>query len=103
MLDSLDPKFPIAATVDFKVDQAKEGTFRGSADLLTEATRKMPGMKVFGYHKRVPIQREQETPNVVEYFIYQEWETVAQFRGQWGFDHLKHFMFTVFDLLVAMP
>jgi quinol monooxygenase YgiN len=103
MLDNLDPKLPIAATVCFKVDKSKEDAFKKSVDALTETTRKLPAVKVFGYHRQKPIQQGQESVDVVEYLIYQEWKTVELFRRQFVSEQLKQFMLAVFDQVVAQP
>src|SRR5687767_2180924 len=99
MLDSLDPETPIAAIVLFTVDRSKEATFVRNADVLADATRKLPGANVFAYHERRPEQGG----GGVEYMIYEDWETVRQFRAQWDSKHLRHFQDGVIDLVVAMP
>jgi quinol monooxygenase YgiN len=103
MLDGLEPKLPIAATADFKVDRAKEGAFQSNADALAAATGKMSGLKFFCYHRLKPVESTPGQAAVVEYLIYQEWETVESFRAQFVSEHLQHFLHAVFDLIVAPP
>ena len=100
MLDTLDPGSPIAATVLFQVDGAKEKTFVTNADALAEATRRLPGANVFAYHERQPGSG---SPGSIEYLIYEDWETVEQFRVQWDSEHLKKFQYGVGDLLTGAP
>src|SRR5258708_39220360 len=96
LLDSLNPKLPITATVTFKVNQALEGAFKKSADALTKATRKLAGSNVFVCHRQESIQQGPESAGVVEYLIHQEWESVELFRAQFLSEHLKQFMRAVF-------
>src|SRR5436305_1478991 len=104
MLDDLDPKSPISATVVFKVKKSAEKSFNKNATALAEATLKLPGVNVFQYKQHQPYQGEPgENPEAVEYLIYEDWETVEQFRRQWDSDHLKKFQGSVFDLLVEPP
>src|SRR6266480_5049108 len=103
MLDTLNPKMPFTATVIFKVDKSKESAFKKNCDALTEATRKLPGIRTFSYHRQKPIQPEEARSDVVEYLIYQEWETVELFRTQFVSHHLMQFLGSVFDLIVAPP
>lgn len=104
MLDTLDPKLPISATVVFKVKKSEEKTFTKNAAVLAEATLKLPGVNVFQYEKHQPYEGEpEEIPESVEYLIYEDWETVEQFRRQWDSEHLKKFQASVFDLLVGPP
>src|SRR5215213_1559219 len=100
MLDTLDPGSPIAAIVLFQVDGAKEKTFVTNADVLAEATRRLPGANVFAYHERQPGGG---SPGSIEYLIYEDWETVEQFRAQWDSEHLKKFQYGVGDLLTGAP
>jgi hypothetical protein len=39
----------------------------------------------------------------IEYMIYEDWETVEQFRRQWDSDHLRQFQDSVFSLLADAP
>ena len=104
MLDSLDPKAPISATVVFKVKNEAEETFKKKASVLAAATRKLLGCNLFVYDKRQPYKGEAgDNPDAVEYLIYEDWETVEQFRKQWDSDHLKKFQESVFDLLAGQP
>ncbi|MBC8029076.1 MAG: DUF1566 domain-containing protein [Pyrinomonadaceae bacterium] len=104
MLDGLDPKSPISATVVFKVKKLEEETFNKNAGALAEATLKLPGVNVFQYEKHLPFEGEPgENPDAVEYLIYEDWETVEQFRNQWDSKHLKAFQGSVFELLVEPP
>lgn len=103
MLDTLDPGTPIAATVVFKVNRAKEAAFIKNSDALAEATRKLPGCNVFAYHEHKPWHDGQQQPGVVQYLIYEDWETVEFFRAQWDSGHLKQFQRTVGDLVVTLP
>jgi len=102
MLDRLDPDSPIAAIVLFQVDRAKENTFVRNADALADGTRKLPGCNVFAYHERQPEQ-DGGRGGAVEYLIYEDWETVGQFRAQWDSEHLKKFQNGVGDLVLALP
>jgi quinol monooxygenase YgiN len=103
MLDTIDQGAPIAATVVFQVDCAKERVFIRNSDVLAEATRRLPGCNVFAYHEHRPWNDGQRQPGVVQYLIYEDWESVGQFRAQWDSDHLKHFQYNVGDLVVAAP
>jgi quinol monooxygenase YgiN len=97
MLDRLDPGAPIAATVTFLVDPDKEDTFRRRAEVLTEATRPLPGNQVFVFHKREAIAGGD--PDPPEYVIYEDWDSVKHFRRQWDSHHLKDFQYGVGELL----
>lgn len=99
LLDTIDQASPIAATVLFKVNSARESTFLRNADLLQQATRKLPGCNVFAYHKR----QLAETVQGPEYLIYEDWESVKLFRAQWDSEHLKTFQYSVVDLVVDLP
>ncbi len=104
MLDTLDPKSPISATVVFKVKKSEEGAFKRNAAALARATLKLPGVNVFVYEQHQPYKGEAgDDPNVVEYMIYEDWETVEQFRAQWDSEHLKKFQGGVFDLIAGPP
>jgi quinol monooxygenase YgiN len=104
MLNGLDPKSPISATVVFKVKKEAEAIFKENASALAEATRKLPGCNIFVYEKHQPYKGEsEEKPKTVEYLIYEDWETVKQFRKQWDSSHLKHFQNSVFNLTAAPP
>jgi quinol monooxygenase YgiN len=103
MLNSLDPQSPISATVVFHVKRSREETFVKNADALTEATLRLPGVNVFAYQKRQPTQQEDGHDNSVEYLIYEDWETVRQFRRQWDSEHLKKFQYSVGELLAGAP
>lgn len=100
MLDGLEPDTPIAATVTFQVDPAKEGAFARHIDDLAEATRQLPGLNVFHFHRNKAIQPGSDG---VEYLIYEDWQTRDEFRAQWDSAHLKKFQGVVFDLIVAPP
>jgi quinol monooxygenase YgiN len=99
MLDSFDPEIPISATVAFKVNPATENTFMRNAGVLTDATRMLPGCNIFAYHKR----RDGKADGAPEYLIYEDWETVRQFRAQWDSDHLKEFQHTLLPLITELP
>ena len=103
MLDRLDPDSPIAATVLFQVSRSKENAFVRNADALAEGTRKLPGCNVFAYHERQGDQSGGGRGAAVEYLIYEDWETVGQFRAQWDSEHLKKFQYGVGDLLAGPP
>ena len=102
MLDGLDQEMPIAATVLFNVNRAKEETFVRNNEVLAEATLKLPGVNVYAYHKRRQAEGESRRADP-EYFIYEDWETVRQFRRQWDSDHLKKFQYSVLDFIVGPP
>jgi quinol monooxygenase YgiN len=99
MLDSFDPEIPISATVAFKVNPATENTFIRNAEVLSDATRILPGCNVFAYHKR----RNGNGSAEPEYLIYEDWETVRQFRAQWDSDHLKEFQHHLLPLVTEPP
>jgi quinol monooxygenase YgiN len=103
MLESLPPETPIAATVVFQVDRTKERTFLHNADVLTEATRQLPGCQVFGFHRHKSIQYEPEHAAAVEYLIFEEWTSRVLFQVQWNSAHLRHFQYSVGNLVVAPP
>ena len=102
MLEGLNQEQPIAAVVLFKVNKAKEGTFVRNNQALAEATRRLPGCNVYGYHGRRPVEGQPPGANP-EYLIYEDWETVRQFRRQWESDHLKKFQYSVLDFIVGPP
>ena len=102
MLDGLDQEMPIAATVLFNVNRAKEETFVRNNEVLAEATLKLPGVNVYAYHKRRQAEGESRRADP-EYFIYEDWESVRQFRRQWDSDHLKKFQYSVLDFIVGPP
>jgi len=54
MLNGLPQELPIAATVAFKVNNAKENIFASNAEVLADSTRRLPGCNVFAYHERRP-------------------------------------------------
>ena len=103
-LNTLDQEMPIEATVTFPVDRAKESTFVRNADVLTEATRKLPGCKIFAYHKRLPDPgapvAEAES---IEYAIYEAWKSVGFFQAQWHSQALIDFQYAVVDLIKGFP
>jgi quinol monooxygenase YgiN len=104
MLNGLDQGLPIAATVAFSVNVAREDVFASNAEVLADATRKLPGCNVFAYHERRLIEGDPSPPaNGVEYIIYEDWETVREFQAQWDSDHLQKFQHSVGDLLVGPP
>lgn len=103
MLATLDPGTPIAATVVFKVKQAQETTFIKNSDALAQATRRLPGCNVFAYHEQKPWHDGQQQPGVVQYLIYEDWETVEFFRAQWDSAHLEQFQQTVGELVTTLP
>jgi quinol monooxygenase YgiN len=104
MLDGLDRKSPISATVVFKVRKDREAEFKRNADALTRATLRLPGVTEFGFKKHRPFRDEgPEDPNAVEYMIFENWQTVEQFRAQWNSEHLHAFQNGVFELLAGPP
>ncbi|MBC8029074.1 MAG: DUF1566 domain-containing protein [Pyrinomonadaceae bacterium] len=102
MLDGLDQEMPIAATVAFSVNKAKESIFARNNEVLALATLKLPGCNVYGYHERRQVEGEPIRDNP-DYLIYENWETVRQFRKQWESEHLKKFQFSVGELIVGPP
>lgn len=103
MLAGLDQEAPIAAIVLFTVNAAKEKTFAKNNEVLSEATRRLPGCNVYAYHKRRPPAEGEPPRDNPEYIIYEDWETVRQFRRQWGSQHLKKFQYSVLDFIVGPP
>lgn len=99
-LDGLDQEAPIAGSVAFKVQRAKETEFIRNANALTEATRKLPGCDHFAYYKGIPPGPPNEP---VEYAIGESWATVREFKAQWESEHLKRFQHTVGDLVAEQP
>jgi len=102
-LDKLEQESPISGTVVFKVKKTEEKTFKKNADKLTVATRKLPGCNLFLFAKHQPYEGEQLDDNAVEYLIYEDWETVREFRVQWDSSHLQKFQGSVADLLTGLP
>lgn len=100
MLDTLDARQPIAATVLFKIKKKQEALFARKADALAAATTKLPGARIFNYHQLTPIQSEREAGDAIEFLIYEEWGSRAEFRTQWNSEHLKGFQYSVGDLVV---
>jgi quinol monooxygenase YgiN len=102
MLDRLDPDMPIGSTVVFKVRKAKEGPFEGHAAVLADATQKLPGCKIFDFHRHQSIYSD-PMQDPMQFLIYEEWDTVKQFRVQWDSGHLKHFQAGVMDWVIEAP
>jgi quinol monooxygenase YgiN len=104
MLNRLDQDAPISATVVFQVDGAKEGDFARNLEALSNATRRLSGANVFAYGERQPTDPPAHGGSgPVEYVIYEDWETVEQFRKQWDSEHLQKFQAGVGGFLVAPP
>jgi len=103
MLAQSDQNSPISATVTFNVRPALEQDFLRNAAKLTSATKKLPGMRTFDFHKHRKFKGEHTTPGVVEYLIYEYWRTVASFRPQWNSPHLLEFQNSVFALVTDAP
>ena len=103
MLKGLDQDMPIAATVAFMVKKEKEENFIRNSDKLTDGTRRLSGCNVFAYHERRPVDGPQWPSDSVEYLIYEDWETVRQFIGQWDSEHLQDFQYKVGPLIVGLP
>jgi quinol monooxygenase YgiN len=103
MLDRLGQDAPIALAVVFHVDPSKEATFRHNAEVLKEATIRMPGVRLWDYHKQIPYQPGPPGKPAVQYLIYEDWDSTAHFRAGWNSDHLKHFQHTVGHLVVDSP
>jgi quinol monooxygenase YgiN len=98
MLDRLDPQSSIGSTVVFQVHKTKEGVFEHNAAALTDATLKLPGCRVFGFHRHQSVFPDAPV-DPVQFLIYEEWDTVRHFRTQWNSAHLRQFQIGVFDLL----
>src|SRR5512140_1992121 len=79
MLEGIHAENPIAATVVFLVSPRREEQFAANALALTTATRRLPGCNLFSFHKAV----KQTTAEALEYLIYEDWQTRAQFQRQW--------------------
>src|SRR6266849_9167213 len=103
LLDSVASQTPFSATVVFNVKRAKESTFTTNADVLTDATTQLDGLKIFDYQKLKPSRRVQDRAPAVDYIIYEAWESCEFFRKQWDSKHLRHFQNTVLDLIVGPP
>ena len=101
MLDRLDPKAPIAATVVFQVRPDREGVFRHNLEALATATRQLPGLKIFSYHQHTSIGAP--GGGDPQYLIYEEWQSRDAFRAQWESAHLQHFQYSVGALVAAPP
>jgi len=101
MLEARDPSEPIGAKVVFKVKKDSEKQFEKSANELTTATRALAGCKLFTF---IPAHHEDPSePQVVEYWIFEDWLNVRLFRSQWDSAHLKKFQYAVPPLLAALP
>jgi quinol monooxygenase YgiN len=101
MLDRLDPETSIGATVVFKIGKAKESMFEASAATVTDASQKLPGCKLFGFHRHVSVLAP--SSDVAQYLIYEEWDTVKHFRAQWNSGHLRHFHGEAMNWVVEPP
>ncbi len=101
MLDRLDPDTAIGATVVFRVNPGKLSTFLRNAETLAQATRKLGGCNIFVYQRQEPVGPEPE--NYRQYLIYENWDTVRQFRVQWNSQHIKDFQYSIGELVVAPP
>jgi quinol monooxygenase YgiN len=103
MLDQQNPDSPIGSTVAFSVLKNKEADFEKLAAVLTAATRALPGCVAFGFHPDIPITPDPIGGRQVEHLIYEDWESVRQFRGQWDSQHLKDFQYAVIDMVAGPP
>jgi len=103
MLARADQNSSISATVTFNVRPALEPDFLANANKLTMATKKLEGVRTFGFHKHRKFRGEATAPGVVEYLIYEDWSTVASFRPQWNSPHLLEFQNSVFALVTDAP
>jgi len=103
MLDEMDPLTPIGVTVTLPIDRHKESEFKQSAAELAAAAEKAPGCRFFEYGKRKPIDPELPDSPSVAYLILQEWHSVDLFRVHWNSDYVKHFQYTVSQLLTGPP
>lgn len=104
MLDSMDPNATIAATVVFNVKKPSERAFEQSLAELGRATLRMPGVKVFNYHRQRSVELAVfEDKKTTQYLIYEYWESVSLFRAQWNSSHLQNFQKAVLDFLVEFP
>lgn len=84
-LDSLAPNVTLAATTTFAVEDPDEGEFLRRLDTLAEAARRMSGLNVFSYHKR------QGEKDPLGYFIFEDWQSVADFQTYWDSGPLTSF------------
>ena len=100
MLARLDPRMPIGSTVVLQVQKSKEGVFEKKAAALTDATSKLPGCRIFGFHRHQSVFPTSSS-GPVQYLIYEEWDSVQHFTKQWLSKHLRNFQTTVLDLLTA--
>lgn len=100
MLASLPPERPIATTVSFRVLPGKESAFLRHLDEMAEATRRMPGLNVFSYHKRQGVGGGGDP---LEYLVYEDWRSVAHFQAQWDAQHLVSFQYAVGEWVAEMP
>jgi quinol monooxygenase YgiN len=100
MLDGLNQDTPIGSTVGLTAHKDKEADFEKLAEALTTATLKLPGCKEFGFHRDIPIQPDPNAAPQVKHLIYENWDSVRQFRVQWNSTHLTDFQNAVFPLLL---
>jgi quinol monooxygenase YgiN len=103
MLDGLNPDTPIGSTVGLSVQKDKEADFEKLAEALTTATLKLPGCREFGFHEDIPIQPDPTSATQVKHLIYEDWDSVRQFRVQWNSKHLIDFKHAAFGMLAAQP
>ena len=97
LLDSLEPGAAISSIVLFPVDAQQEKAFLRHADVLTEATGQLPGCNVFAFHRGLAKAQG------LEYLIYEDWETLREFRVQWDSRHLLDFQMSVGQFLAGPP
>jgi quinol monooxygenase YgiN len=103
MLEASDQDAPIGSTVFLTIPKDKEAEFEKRADVLTTATRKLPGCKEFGFHKDIPFQPDPAAAHQALHLIYEDWDSVRHFHKQWDSEHLINFQKAVLPMLIGPP
>jgi len=105
LLSKLGDEPVISATVFFNVKQDRLAEFQRLATELTRATTIQIGCEEFSFNKHVRGSWEAPTPpGIVQYTIYERWESVGRFRRQqWESPHLTAFQTQVIELVEGFP
>jgi len=103
MLETLDAASQVGSAVVYRVNRTSEDTFESDAQTLRDASKKLPGCRVFNLNKHKSIYSDQPAGDSTRYLVYEEWDTPALFRAQWESDHLKTFQQAVMYHLSAPP
>lgn len=99
MLAEQKASTPIAATSAFRVPAGSESAFLRHIDALAEVARDAAGNSVFSFHKR----KGAGSSDTLEYLVYEDWQSVAQFQSHWQSDELASFHDKMTEALAEDP